>query len=162
MITDLRIAPLHARPDLMAETAALMQSVWPDYYGPDGPGNALADLRARSRTEGLPFGMVATLADGTVTGTVALSPTSFGALPSERPWLTGLCVRSDLRGQGIASHLVQALENHAAGQFDQLYATTREASGLLRRLGWRDLRDVPDQGGMWQVLRKALATKNPA
>ena len=146
----------------MAETATLMQSVWPDYYGPDGPGDAMADLRERSRTDGLPFGMVATLADGAVAGTVALSPISFGANPSEKPWLTGLCVRSDRRGHGIASRLVEALENHAAEQFDQLYTTTREASGLLRRLGWQDLRDVSEQGGSWQVLHKTLATKNPA
>ena len=162
MITDLRIAPLHACSHLMVETAALMQTVWPAYYGPDGQGDALADLGERSRTEGLPFGMVAALADGAVAGTAALSPTSFGATAPEKSWLTGLCVRPDLRGHGIASLLVLAMEAHAAGQYPHLYATTREAGGLLRRLGWQELREVPDVGGSWQVLRKAVATKSPA
>lgn len=67
------LVPLWQRPDLIGPTAALFRGIWPDHYGPDGAGDAQADLGARCRADGLPFAMLAITDDGQVAGSGSLS-----------------------------------------------------------------------------------------
>jgi GNAT superfamily N-acetyltransferase len=154
----IRIVGLRGRADVHDQTAALMRVVWPEYYGPDGPGDAVGDLRARSRPSGLPYGVVAVDAKGDVVGTGALAQTSFGKIAGEELWLVGLCVAPQKRGLGIASGIVAHLERQARRDgCGAIHATTRDATGLFKRRGWRVLRQVSDAQGVWQVMGKDLA-----
>ena len=100
------------------------------------------------------MGLVALL-DGVPVGTAAVDATSHGAAPGEAPWLTGLLTAPARRGTGVASALVLAAEAEArAAGATALYATTIGAAGLLQRLGWQGLREMPDG---YRVLRKSLA-----
>ena len=132
-------------PEVAAGLTAFLKDVWPEWYGPDGPGDAARDVAARCRSRGLPLGLVALGPAGGVCGTAALGARSHGARGAEAPWLIGLAVRADRRGQGVGSALVAAGERHAreAGH-DRLFAATSAAAGLLRRRGWVDLRAHED------------------
>lgn len=140
-----RIVGTGACPGAADDLARLMEAVWPDWYGPGGPGDARADLAARGDGDTLPLGLVA-LSGGAVVGGAALEATSHGALPGETPWLTGLLVAPHLRRRGFGGALVEAVTRLAAGRGDRtLFATTGSAAGLLACRGWRRLRPVPGE-----------------
>ncbi|MCX7301207.1 MAG: GNAT family N-acetyltransferase [Rhodobacterales bacterium] len=125
--------------------AEIMQAEWPDYYGPDGPGDARADLGDRSRRAGLPFGLVMLSDRGIPVATATLAETSHGAEGGEGPWIVGLVTANEWRRRGIAAALVAAVETSArTARFSRLYCTTATARGLLLRLGWVALRDLAD------------------
>lgn len=151
------VIALHRRPDLLGEAADLMHEVWPDHYGPTGGGHATTDLQARCRPEGLPFGVVALANDGAVVGLGALDGSSYGSAPGEALWLVGLCVRPQSRKEGVATKIVNALMHHASDAgHDGIFATTHNADGLLKGLGWTPLRRFDDAKGNWDVLQVAL------
>lgn len=151
------VIALERRPDLMDQAAVLMRAIWPDYYGPGGAGDAVTDLNARCRTDGLPFGVLALANDGAAVGTGALQGPSYGSAPGEALWLGGLCVSSEQRNTGIATAIVKALMQHATtADHDAIYATTQTAVSLLIRLGWEPLRRFTDAKGEWRVLRVTL------
>lgn len=144
---------LAEKPDLAAQTAALMTLIWPGHYGAAGPGDAAEDVQRRIADDRAAI----TVQDGVVVGTVALDQVSFGA-EGEGPWLVGLCTQPGLRGQGIATALVTWAMGFASRDgHPALFATTREAAGLMKRLGWRRIRQVTDQSGTWSVLRVDLS-----
>lgn len=143
-MTEPRLRALADCPEAWEAMAGLMRAVWPDWYGPDGQGDALADLRARAGG-GLPHGWIA-FAGAEPVGTVALATTSFGALSGEGPWLIGLATAPDWRGRGIGGALIRHVMSAAPGP---LYTTTREAAPLFARLGWKDLRGSQDG---WRVM----------
>lgn len=146
------IARLAVRPDLAAETAALMVAIWPGHYGPDGQGDAGADVHSRIAEDRAAVAVQA----GRVVGTVALSETSFGA-NGDGPWLVGLCTVPELRGQGIATALTTWAMGYARQQgHSALFTTTRDAAGLVKRLGWRPVRQISDQSGTWSIWKVAL------
>ena len=148
------VATFADRPDVAAALTTFLKLTWPDWYGPDGPGDAARDVAARCRSRGLPLGLVALGPDGEVRGTAALGARSHGARGAEAPWLVGLAVAPEYRRRGIGSALVEAVEDHArAGGHETLYAATAAAAGLLRRRDWSDLR-CHDDGTI--ILRKAL------
>ena len=122
-----------------------LKDTWPDWYGPDGPGDAARDVAARCRSRGLPLGLVALGPGDEVLGTAALGARSHGARGAEAPWLIGLAVAPEQRRRGIGSALVEAVETRArqAGHA-ALFAATSSAAGLLGRRGWEELRSHPD------------------
>lgn len=140
------IRPLSDTPEALPELAALLRETWPDWYGPGGSGDAMADLRARS-SAGLPLGWVAMI-DGHAIGTVALDQTSYGAGADEGLWLIGLVTAPQARGRCVASGLVRHVMAQTPGP---LFSTTKSAAGLLQRQGWQKLREI-DEG--WQVWRR--------
>ena len=147
------IRPLAEAPEALPALAELMRAAWPDWYGSDGPGDAEADLRDRSRRSGLPFGIVA-VSGGRVLGGAALAATSHGAEEGEGPWVVGLLVAPGAQRQGTGSLLVAACEAQARREgFPGVFATTAAAQGLLRRRGWEVLHRLPDGH---DVLCKAL------
>ena len=132
-------------PEVATGLTEFLKSTWPDWYGPDGPGDAARDVAARCRSRGLPLGLVALGPSGSVEGTAALGARSHGARGAEGPWLIGLAVHPDRRLRGIGSALAAEAEDRARGAgHDRIYAATKLAAGLLRRRGWEDLRTHPD------------------
>ena len=138
----------------MAGLTAFLRETWPDWYGPDGPGDAARDVAARCRSRGLPLGFVALGPDEQIWGTAALGARSHGARGAEAPWLIGLAVAPGIRMRGVGSALVEAVEVHAArADHAMIHAATSSAAGLLRRRGWEDVRS---HGDGTLILRKAL------
>ncbi len=149
---------LAQRPDLASETAALMALTWPGHYSQSGAGDALADVMSRIADDRAAVAMQ----DNAVVGTVALSDMSFGS-KGEGPWLVGLCTAPDYRGQGIASALVTWAMGLARQQGKAaLFSTTKDAAGIMKRLGWSKVRTMTDETGTWSVWTIDLARKGPA
>ncbi len=154
---SVRILPLSAVPEWHAEVADILCATWPDYYGPGGDGDAAAHVTARAEDQDLPVGFAAITQSAL--GTATLGAQSFGSRPADRgPWLIGLAVMPAARHRGIGTALVAAVEDYArsTGARD-IFATTRTATGLLKRRGWAVIRDVADdEAQLWQVCAKRL------
>ena len=59
---------------------------WEPYYGPDGPGDAEADLRAARVRDALPICLVAVDSDDRPLGTIALREASVDSHRHLSPW----------------------------------------------------------------------------
>ena len=127
------------RADAIPLLARWYQAEWAPYYGPDGPGDALADLHSRSNLKKLPIGLVA-IQNNEVLGTVALD---LDPATNLKPSVVGLLVAPEWRGKGVATALLAAAE-HLAKQLgcDKLYISTDILSDMLVRKGWRQIGEV--------------------
>jgi predicted N-acetyltransferase YhbS len=126
---------------------------WGPYYGPEGPGDAEADLRAARHRDQLPICLVALDAAGDVTGTVALRVESIVSHRHLTPWLAALLVAPEHRRRGIGSALVAAIEGEARRLgHKRLYVGTDE-SRFVERRGWRAF----DQGSTLRGTTKVYA-----
>lgn len=148
---------LAQEPQFAEQTAALMTAIWPGHYGPDGPGDAMVDVQNRIAEDRAAI----MVQDGTVVGTVALAEMSFGS-KGEGPWLVGLCAAAEFRGQGIGTALTTWSMGYARQNgHPALFATTKSTVGVMKRLGWRRLRQVTDQSGSWTVWKTVLDPQRP-
>lgn len=133
----MRIAHLIDVPAVRPTLVRWFEAEWAPYYGPDGPGDAEADLAACARRDALPIALVALADGGRPLGTAALRGTSVGSDVAPGPWLTGLLVDAGARDAGVASALVAAIEGEAWRLgFPSLYCSTDRADRILARRGW--------------------------
>jgi len=157
MADTVRIVALADRPDLVPGLARHFVAEWTPHYGPNGSGDAMADLTACRNRDTLPLALVAIGADGEALGTAALKQDSVGSRPGQGPWLAALLVIPQQRGRGVGTRLIAAIEDEARRLgFDALYTSTDAARDLLRRRGWMALHDVPSLRGPMTVCRLDL------
>jgi len=107
---------------------------------PTGSVQSWADgLRQRTHRDRIPATFVAL--EGTeLLGSVTLTNHDMNSRMDLSPWLAGLYVKPEKRGQGIGS----ALTNHAVKVaalmgVNRLYLYTESARDLYRKLGWRSM-----------------------
>jgi GNAT superfamily N-acetyltransferase len=132
--------------DVVSDLVDLFEREWADWYNPRG-ASARADLAERMERGRLPLGIVA-FADGALAGTCALTASS-GGLTERSPWLGGLLVVPNMRGQGVGLALLERAKAEAQRLgFTRLHALTAEARALFDRAGWRLVENV-DIGGVW-------------
>ena len=136
--TDFQIALLADRPELVPTLTDWFIAEWEPYYGPDGPGDAGADLRGCLNRTALPIAVVALNGDGALLGTAALKQDSVGSERGVGPWLAAFLVAPNHRGRGVGTALVAAIEDMAARLgFGSIYTSTDAAAGILERRGWQ-------------------------
>lgn len=132
------------------------ESEWPSYYGANGPGNALEDLRAFANRGSLPIGAVA-LRQGVACGVAALKPESIASHRHLSPWAAAGLVSPSERGKGIGSLLLAALEREAGKLgFPFIYCGTSTAESLLQRCQWQLMERIVHEGQGLGIYRKAL------
>ena len=143
---------LAEHPQFAAQTAALMIHVWPQHYGAGGPGDAMADVASRIAEDRAAIAVL----DDAVVGTAAIAAESFGSA-GDGPWLVGLCTAPSVRGQGIATALTTwAMARARQDGQPALYTTSQSTVGIMKRLGWRRVRQLADESGSWTVWRAVL------
>ena len=131
------------------------EAEWAPYYGPDGPGDADADLAACVRREALPLCLVALGEGERPLGTAALRATSVGSDIAPGPWLTGLLVAEDDRNARIGSALVAAIEDEAWRLgVPALYCSADRADTILARRGWTEVGTSESLRGTVVVFRR--------
>ncbi|HDZ48440.1 hypothetical protein LCGC14_0035880 [marine sediment metagenome] len=153
---DITIQRLNAD-DPNAETVA----GWTfESWGHLHPGLTLAQAIARLKAEcgqgGVPSIFVAM--QGTIpVGTASLIADDMSIRPELTPWLASVFVVPEWRGQGIASSLVQQVEEEALENgIQHFYLYTPDQQALYRRLGWQDVELVEYRGEQVTVMARQL------
>lgn len=137
---DYQIAFLIDRPSAIPRLAKLFADEWTPWYGPDGKGNAQADLVGCMNRDKLPIAVVVENEDGFALGTAALKHESLGSEFGFGPWLAAVVVDPEFRGCGIGSSLIQAVEELAQKlAFTRIYTSTDTANSIIERRGWKCL-----------------------
>jgi GNAT superfamily N-acetyltransferase len=150
------IEPLAAHPEALPELQEWFGREWPAHYGPDGPGQALEDLRSYANQGSLPVGVVA-LRHGIVCGVAALKPESIASHRHLSPWAAAGFVLPSERGRGIGALLLSALEEEARKLgFSCAYCATSTAESLLLRCGWKIMERITHEGEDLGIYRKAF------
>lgn len=153
---DIRVALLADHPTATADLQRLLESEWPDYYGPEGPGDAAADLAAFASRDALPIGVVALHQDAAI-GVAALKAASIDECAQYAPWAAAALVAPAWRRRGVGAQLILALEALARRRGDAaLYTGTATAISLMHRLGWEYLQTAQQGGEAVAVFRKRL------
>ena len=159
MRNDLRIVHLLETPGVMPTLVAWFIAEWTPWYGPDGAGDAAADLAACDSRNALPICLVALGPDGELLGTAALKSESVGSELGVGPWLAAFLVGAAHRRQGVGTALVAAIETEARRLgFPAVYTSTDAAERLLQRLGWDAIGGTESLRGPIAVYRKDLST----
>jgi GNAT superfamily N-acetyltransferase len=113
-------------------------------YGANDPAPFINAIAQEAGRDGLPISLVAVDGAGNAVGKVGLADSDGDLSQAERrdrsPWVIGMIVRRQNRGQQVGRSLLSAMEERAAAQgFRQLWvATGDEAVGFYRRCGWAD------------------------
>ena len=151
------IAHLLEHPHLVPVLAAWFIEEWRPWYGSDGAGDAEADLLACDSRDALPVCLIALDEAGSLLGTIAIRENSVGSEVAGGPWLAGLLVAPEHRGQGVGTALVAALESEADRLgFKAVYTSTDAAHGIMRRRGWEKTGSSQSLRGEVTVFRKVL------
>src|SRR5579884_2958977 len=108
-----RIILLADRPDLAAAWAELHWREWGTEPGREELSWWIADARRALHRERVPVAFLTLGADDTVLGGVSLHPFDLEERRDRSPWIVGMIVRPELRGQGIGHALIAALETWA-------------------------------------------------
>lgn len=128
------IRPLSERPDAAQTLAAWFVEEWPEYH----KGRSLPDIASRFRL--VPESQQTLIAelDGEVVGTVSLRGQWEAAPEIPPPWIGGLYVRPELRGQGVGMALVDAAIDLAAADGQPvIHVSVRVDPASYIRRGWR-------------------------
>ena len=126
----LRIELLANHPEAIPVLKDLFMVEWEPYYGPDGPGDAEADLIKSSNHIQLPIALIAIMGN-TICGTAALKSESLSTYPNLSPWLAALLVAPGYRRKGIGEHLIAAIEALAKKMgYREIYVGTGDKSGM--------------------------------
>ena len=139
--------------DAMPALAQGFIQEWSQWYGPDGRGDASADLQAFAQEDGLPLGVVV-LNEGQVCGVAALKAQSIDAFAHWAPWAAAGYVLPAWRGQGLGAALLRGLVQEAARQgHEAVYCGTATAQRLLEREGWAWCAEANQNGHLVQVYK---------
>ena len=152
------ISPLTQYRDFVPLLSSWFVEEWPEWYGPRGRGNAVADLTAFATSESkLPVGFIA-LEKNVPVGVMALKAES---LPTHRhlcPWAAAGLVLPSHRGRGIGAQLLGVLVQRASAlAYPRVYCGTATAVSLLRRGGWSELETIQHEGEAIAIFSKATA-----
>ncbi len=156
---SLRILHLAEVPEAIPVLTEWFLTEWGPYYGPNGPGNAEADLRTCLNRDRMPLAHVALDGDGAVLGTAALKPCSMASHVHLGPWLAALLVLPAARRCGVGAALVATIEDAArALGCEMIYCGTDGAiAGLLQSRGWEALEGgVPTLRDPAMIYRRML------
>jgi len=153
---SVRIGLLADHPEHLDPLVAAYEREWREWYSVHG--DAMADLRERSRRDGLPIGFVA-LEQDSVVGAVAIAKQSVRSHRHLSPWIVGFWVERSRRNRGIGAQLLSAACDHARAQgIAMLYAATAHASNLFVREGWSMIdKGSTDRGDGVDIFAKTLA-----
>ncbi|WP_421993008.1 GNAT family N-acetyltransferase [Roseococcus sp.] len=151
-----RIVRIADRPDLVPLVANWL---WDAFWQPNG--HRLEEVReivSEATAEiGTPQSFVL-LAGDTPCGTASFVSADLEIRNDIGPWLAGVYVVPEARGQGCARRLVAAVEEEARRVGDEsLYLYTNDSQGLYEKLGWYVIEETVDNNHPVTIMRRDLA-----
>ena len=152
---DTRIIGIADRPDLAPLLAGWL---WEAFWRHDG--HTLAEVEAVLAAGTIMRGPPQTfilLLDGVPSGTASLAAQDLDSRPDLTPWLAGVYVVPEARGQGLAQMLVGAVEDAArASGTRTLWLYTRRAERVYLRGGWQTVEYFQRHDAPHALMRREL------
>lgn len=130
---------------------------WDEWGYRDASGSReswITGMRERTNRDRIPMTVVALAIDSDeLLGSVTLVDNDMITHPEWAPWIAGVYVRPDQRGQGIASALMRhAVEAAAAMGVTRLYLHTETARPLYEGLGWQAIGEEVYEGELSTIM----------
>jgi len=148
-VTDVSIALLADRPDLVEGIGRMRFDEWGRPPEPDDP-QWWVDVTGREAGRiGLPVTFVAHDAAGAPLGAVGIGEFDPDEYRDRSPWVLGMVVRPDQRRRGIGRRLVASLDPYAAGLgYDRIWVATGPPAKLFyEHCGYRLIENFRDSYG---------------
>jgi GNAT superfamily N-acetyltransferase len=145
-------------PASMREVADIRWQEWGHPPESEDPAWWLETTIREAGRAGLPVTFVAHGASGEVLGVVGLDTYDLDERRETSPWVTGMIVRQDRRGEGVGRALMRSLERWAAEhQISEAWVGTDLAKSFYERCGWTLTEAFTDSAGQhMDVLYKRL------
>src|SRR4051794_20434311 len=157
---ELMVPPLADPPASIEAVATLRWKEWGHPPEPEDPAFWLDVTRNEAGREQLPVTFVAHGKSGAVLGAVGLDTYDLDERRDRAPWVTGMIVRRELRGQGVGRSLMSHLEQWAAEhEIPEVWVgpDTHPAAAFYKRCGWVFQESfVSSLGERIEVLHKRL------
>ncbi len=132
--------PVTLLADSLSSAEAVADMRWKEWGRPPEPADPEWWLETTVREAGreaLPVTFVAHDVTGDVLGAVGLDTYDLNERHDTSPWVTGMIVRRDRRGQGVGQALMQHLERWAAEhRIAEAWVGTDLALGFYQRCAW--------------------------
>jgi GNAT superfamily N-acetyltransferase len=97
------------------------------------------------------------LVDDEPVGTASITAHDLEERPDLTPWLAGVFVVPEARGQGYAGQLVAAVEEEARrASISTLWLYTNTAERIYARVGWRTVETILHDGKPHALMRRDL------
>jgi GNAT superfamily N-acetyltransferase len=135
----IKIENLNKHRDKIKEIASLFYEEWRYLYKDTTLGELEEKFIKRANSGDIPMALVA-VQDNTFLGTVSLKSNDMDTREDLFPWLAGVYVKKEFRGQGVAKALIDALLSYARSiGFNKIYLYTPNAEAYYKKLGWKVL-----------------------
>ena len=152
-----RIVHLLDAPEARPLLVRWFVEAWAPWYGPEGDGDAEADLAACDSRDRVPLCLVALGPNGAPRGTAMLRAESVGRELGAGPWLSALLVAETHRRQGIGRALIEAVVAEARRLgFEALYTSSELEREKLWPRSWQPIGDSRSLRGPISVYRLDL------
>jgi GNAT superfamily N-acetyltransferase len=90
-------------------------------------------------------------------GTASLAAHDLEERPDLTPWLAGVFVEPHARGQGLAAHLIIAVEEECRkASISTLWLYTNTAERIYRRAGWQTVETILRNDKPYALMRRDL------
>jgi GNAT superfamily N-acetyltransferase len=154
------IGLLADRPDLIDEVGTMRWKEWGQPPEPADPQWWIDATRSEAGRDGLPVTYVAVTPAGELLGAIGLGAHDIAERQDRSPWILGLVVRTDRRGDGIGRRLLQHTEQHAAalGYPTIWVANEGQATGFYGACGYSFIEVVrpAESGTITYVFSRSL------
>jgi GNAT superfamily N-acetyltransferase len=148
------------RPHLIDEVGTMRWKEWGQPPEPTDPQWWIDATRSEAGRDGLPVTYVALNSDGELLGAIGLGAHDIAERQDRSPWILGLVVRTDRRGDGIGRRLLQQTEQHAAalGYPTIWVANEGQAAGFYSACGYSFIEVVRpgESGAITYVFSRSL------
>lgn len=132
---------------------------WEAFFKDDGI--SLADVMQQEEAAAATYDLLPTvlviLEDERPVGMVTLCLDDLEDRPDLNPWLAGLYVAPEHRGNGYALRLIDALETRARdAKISRLSLYTASAVKLYQRAGWTTIETFDQAGEHFSIMQKSI------
>jgi GNAT superfamily N-acetyltransferase len=134
VMLDYHIDYLGNKPQFLDELAELWTKEWVPNPTEEDIQKKIIKFGGRLSTEKPPFILVA-YKDDILLGSAGLTDYDLEKCQDLSPWLFGVLVKPEYRGQGIATELISKVKQKSSALgYDQIYLHTEFAQGLYEKL----------------------------